>query len=975
MKLPLPSLLLAAALAAAPAAAGAQEPLVAYTFEQGTPADDAGRYPATLHNGAEIARFSDGNHVLRLKDHDGYLELGANFGMMVLGSLRSKEYSFSVDVLVDEDDHALSRAGNFVFCFSSTTDNPSPPNYYMMRVPFGSTGFTFRYSDNNYRVQGTEDITPGRWQTLSYVRSGDTATFYLNGHPAATARLTGNAGETPAYMIEQCGIYYLDNYLGRSPWRGDSYLKNACIDNFLVYDRALAPAEVEALYAAASRRATGRFPRTLPTDRYKLLRAAVELAEGTAEALPGADFSDGAEGDLLAAARRMVQDGTGDMQAARDLALRISRKALALLRKSPASNLQNRCINLTAALRNPFLLLPATPEAAADTAEWGCGWSGNFTLAAASDTADGWRDGYFLSFQEDLLAEQQLDSLPRGIYRLEARTSRRPNVRKALHAATQYGEKSVPFAEGADWEELQWDSIPNTKLDSLYVTDGRLTIRLTGDNSLNRAYADEFRLFLIGNIPAGYEPPLPGGGEVPLLPSRETLPEPESVVRLIQEVNDSWIERHPNPGDYQWNRGVYQVGNTKAALFLRDRAPESARRYREYALKWAQNNRWMGADSPFEERENWRHDYGTSSQYVLFGDNQICFQTYIDLFSTFEPAVDTKYLTDADGNGRLDEKDMVARAREVMGYQIRTGRDDYWWWTDGLFMVMPVMTRMHSLTGSSRFLQAMERYFAYCRSAMYDEQRHIFYRDGGYVYPAHATSNGLPDFWSRAAGWSLAALAQTLEMMPDTAASYATYMQVYRDECRALAAWQQQDAAGRGYWTQSVCDPAYVPGYETSGTALDTYAMLVGLRKGWLEEEQYFPVVKRGWDYLVQVALQREGDSRVPYIGYVQPIGAAATSSTPASSEQDFGTGAFLLAAVEMVRYTEEKLAEDPTGLGSPATETAIADPDARVDVFTAEGRPLRRAVRRGADCAEALEGLPAGVYIVGREKRAKAEP
>ena len=311
---------------------------------------------------------------------------------------------------------------------------------------------------------------------------------------------------------------------------------------------------------------------------------------------------------------------------------------------------------------------------------------------------------------------------------------------------------------------------------------------------------------------------------------------------------------------------------------------------------------------------------------------------------------------------------MVARAKEVMGYQIRTGRDDYWWWTDGLFMVMPVMMRMHFLTGSGRFLQAMERYFAYCRSAMYDEQRHIFYRDGGYVYPAHATSNGLPDFWSRAAGWSLAALAQTLETMPDTAASYATYMQVYRDECRALAAWQQEDAAGRGYWTQSVCDPAYVPGYETSGTALDTYAMLVGLRKGWLEEEQYFPVVKRGWDYLVQVALQREGDSRVPYVGYVQPIGAAATSSTPASSEQDFGTGAFLLAAVEMVRYTEEKLAGDTPDALHPAPEADAAE---AVDVYDLRGTVLRRQVPG----AEALEGLPAGVYIVGREKRAKAEP
>ena len=142
----------------------------------------------------------------------------------------------------------------------------------------------------------------------------------------------------------------------------------------------------------------------------------------------------------------------------------------------------------------------------------------------------------------------------------------------------------------------------------------------------------------------------------------------------------------------------------------------------------------------------------------------------------------------------------------------------------------------------------------------------------------------------------------------------------------------------------------------------------VGLRKGWLEEEQYFPVVKRGWDYLVQVALQREGDSRVPYVGYVQPIGAAATSSTPASSEQDFGTGAFLLAAVEMVRYTEEKLAGDTPDALHPAPEADAAE---AVDVYDLRGTVLRHQVPG----AEALEGLPAGVYIVGREKRAKAEP
>ena len=36
----------------------------------------------------------------------------------------------------------------------------------------------------------------------------------------------------------------------------------------------------------------------------------------------------------------------------------------------------------------------------------------------------------------------------------------------------------------------------------------------------------------------------------------------------------------------------------------------------------------------------------------------------------------------------------IARAKEVMEFQMSTPQNDYWWWADGLYMVMPVMTKL-----------------------------------------------------------------------------------------------------------------------------------------------------------------------------------------------------------------------------------------------------------------------------------------
>lgn len=341
------------------------------------------------------------------------------------------------------------------------------------------------------------------------------------------------------------------------------------------------------------------------------------------------------------------------------------------------------------------------------------------------------------------------------------------------------------------------------------------------------------------------------------------------VVDLITKVNDCWQREHPDPGNAFWHRAVYHTGNMAA---YRATGKEE---YRAYSERWAEKNNWAGATS--DDKSKWKYvSYGEGNDYVLFGDWQVCFQTYIDLYA-LEP----------------DEK-KIARAKEVMSYQVSTPNNDYWWWADGLYMVMPVMTKMYKLTGESVYLDKLYEYFSYAKDLMYDEESALFYRDAKYIYPNHKSVNGQKDFWARGNGWVFAAIPKVLEDLPEDDIHRHEYIQVYTAMAEALVALQQPD----GYWTRSVLDPEHAPGPETSGTAFFAYGFLWGINNGILDELVYLPVVNKAWKYLTEVALQPDG-----HIGYVQPIGEKAIPGqiVDADSTADFGVGAFLLAATELI--------------------------------------------------------------------------
>jgi rhamnogalacturonyl hydrolase YesR len=356
--------------------------------------------------------------------------------------------------------------------------------------------------------------------------------------------------------------------------------------------------------------------------------------------------------------------------------------------------------------------------------------------------------------------------------------------------------------------------------------------------------------------------------------NEEGLPSQKEVREIIIRVNDNWQSVHPEHGNAFWHQAAYHTGNMAAYQVT------GLDRYLDYSMEWAEKNEWKGARS--DDTASWKYRYGETDDYVLFGDWQICFQTYIDLYHIVEPGDSVRIL----------------RALEVMQYQVGTPRSDYWWWVDGLYMVMPVMTKLYKLTGDELYLVKLYEYFSYTSSIMYDREEGLFFRDSKYLYPGHTTLNGKKDFWARGNGWAFAGLAKIIPDLPEDFQYREYFIQVYKEMAGTLKARQTEE----GYWSKSILDPEHAPGAESSGTSFITFGLLRGVNMDLLPADEYMPVITGAWDFLVKRAIDEEGN-----LGFVQPIGERAIPGqvVEANSRSDFGTGAFLLAASEMYRLTK----------------------------------------------------------------------
>src|ERR1700722_17818653 len=103
----------------------------------------------------------------------------------------------------------------------------------------------------------------------------------------------------------------------------------------------------------------------------------------------------------------------------------------------------------------------------------------------------------------------------------------------------------------------------------------------------------------------------------------------------------------------------------------------------------------------------------------------------------------------------------------------------------------------------------------------------------------------VPFYWGRGDGWVAAGMAEMLRSLPANHPQRARIMQGYLKMMKSLLKYQDK----QGMWHELIDDPKAWP--ETSSTAMFTFAMITGVKNGWLDQKTYGKAARKGWLGLV----------------------------------------------------------------------------------------------------------------------------
>ena len=103
----------------------------------------------------------------------------------------------------------------------------------------------------------------------------------------------------------------------------------------------------------------------------------------------------------------------------------------------------------------------------------------------------------------------------------------------------------------------------------------------------------------------------------------------------------------------------------------------------------------------------------------------------------------------------------------------------------------------------------------------------------------HATD--VPFYWGRGDGWFAAGMAEMLRDLPPDHPQRARILAGYRLMMAALLRYQGKD----GMWRQLIDHDEAWP--ESSSSAMFTFAMITGVKNGWLDAATYGPAARRAW--------------------------------------------------------------------------------------------------------------------------------
>jgi rhamnogalacturonyl hydrolase YesR len=111
----------------------------------------------------------------------------------------------------------------------------------------------------------------------------------------------------------------------------------------------------------------------------------------------------------------------------------------------------------------------------------------------------------------------------------------------------------------------------------------------------------------------------------------------------------------------------------------------------------------------------------------------------------------------------------------------------------------------------------------------------------------------IPFYWGRGNGWVAGGMSELLSELPKDHPQRARIMEGYLKMMASLLKYQDADGA----WHQLIDHPESYQ--EASATAMFTYAMITGVKQGWLKDKAYAQGARKGWLTLVTKFMDEKG--------------------------------------------------------------------------------------------------------------------
>ncbi len=275
----------------------------------------------------------------------------------------------------------------------------------------------------------------------------------------------------------------------------------------------------------------------------------------------------------------------------------------------------------------------------------------------------------------------------------------------------------------------------------------------------------------------------------------------------------------------------------------------------------------------------------------------------------------------------------------IEGWWVATGYGSRYW-QDDLFMVVPWL----AMRGSGRELlpadgvarnlayEWLEAYAFDHRKSLSDEpdaavptlaerrskpadpaDTHLLRDPTSGLWWHDLADVGTDRLWGRGNGWVAAALVRAQYFL-DAPYSGDRFSRVSdRIELRRMLSTMAESllplSNAFGTWDADLAGHQPLTRAESSGTALLVYALARAINEGWLDEDRYAPVVLKAFHALTCL-VDDEGDLHRIQRAADPPNDLALLASDYSGQDLAFGVGAFLMAAAEVARLPEERLAQ-----------------------------------------------------------------